>query len=198
MAKTKKMMLTSAVVTNVTTSSPSPTIDDDEDVAQRAACGADAEKWRRFCASECGAILSQASFPVAGSVEMHPAEQNFSLAIAIFTYNEHPEQVLVMGGCGWLVDVVVVVFDFVVVVVVDFVVFDFVVVDFVVIVVVVFNLIVVVVIVVVVVVVIVVVFVAVLDVVVVVGVYQTVTSFYAGVSSFAKRVSTVEFLLHSR
>ena len=130
---------------------------------------------------------------------MHPAEQNFSLAIAIFTYNEHPEQVLVMGGCGWLVDVVVVVFDFVVVVVVDFVVFDFVVVDFVVIVVVVFNLIVVVVIVVVVVVVIVVVvFVAVLDVVVVVGVYQTVTSFYAGVSSFAKRVSTVEFLLHSR
>lgn len=44
-----------------------------------------------FCASECDAILTRARFPV--KIGRKPAEKEFSLAVAVFVFGEHPEQV---------------------------------------------------------------------------------------------------------
>ena len=50
----------------------------------KATCGV-------FCEAECEALLSAASFPFGA--EANDGEKEFPLAIAIFVFDEHPEQV---------------------------------------------------------------------------------------------------------
>ena len=55
----------------------------------KATCGG-------LCAAECETLLAAASFPLGA--EAKDAEKEFPLAIAIFAFNEHPEQVGTRGS----------------------------------------------------------------------------------------------------